>query len=85
MRNEIYNFEGFKYIRVTARTATKLFNDGQPVALLAYNFKPGPWVHPAPITNAKGDTLQSWINAYSYYNCNAEAGKSVKYFRITKM
>ena len=85
MRQETYKFEGYLYERINARTAAKLFNDGRPVALLAYNLKPGPWVHPGHVTNADGATLEKWVNTYSFYNCNTVAGRKVKFFRITKI
>lgn len=58
MRQETYKFEGFRYERINARAAAKLFNDGRPVALLAYNLRPGPWVHPGYVTNVDGTTLE---------------------------
>lgn len=85
MRQEIYKFEGYLYERITARTAAKLFNDGQPVALLAYNLKPGPWVHPVHVTNADGATLEKWVHTYRFYNCNGVAGRKVKFFHITEI
>lgn len=85
MRQESYKFEGFSYERINARTAAKLFNDGHPVALMACNLEPWPWVHPAHVTNADGATLEKWVNTYRFYNYNGVAGRKVKFFRITKI
>lgn len=70
------------FLKVTKRTAIKLFNEGTSIYLLPNKVRLGNiWIKPAEINNKHNDSLDSLVNAYAYYNCNSELGNKVSFYR----
>ena len=76
------NGERFTISRVTKKTAEKRFNAGETVFIYPVYANPAsPWWSGGGYDNENGKrAFQAFINAYSYYNCNAGTGKYLAYY-----
>lgn len=93
MRKESYTYNGETFERVTRPSALKAFLAGGSVYLFPINANTAsPWLAGGfPLSyearkeffvdriGAKND-FNSCVNSFMYYNCNAELGKTVKFF-----
>lgn len=66
--------------RVNLVTARKLFNSGENVYIVPSKCSPlGAMC--GVVNNTKCSNLDSWVNAFIYYNCSSELGKDVFYYK----
>lgn len=86
MRN--LNFTGRYYDemitieQVQKRTAKKLFDSGETIYIQSSNFHPfGVWSQCFDIDNKNGETFESIVNSFEYYNCSNEAGKYANFYK----
>lgn len=71
--------------QVQKRTAEKLFNSGETIYIQSSNFHPfGVWSQCIEINNKNGDSFESAVNSFEYYNCNNEAGKYAVFYKRIK-
>lgn len=71
------------YEPITKQAARKLFDTGSTIYVLPRNINPyNIWVAPYEINKTSIPDLDKFINMYIYYNCNAETGNSVKYYKV---
>lgn len=69
------------FTKITKPKARAVYNAGGNVYLMASKLRVGnAWVQPVCINKNSGEEFESQINAFSYYNCNAETGKAVNYY-----
>lgn len=68
--------------RVNKPTARRLFMDGQSVTICPCNMRPiGIWGMGAVISKKEADdTFDRIVNAFEYYNCNAETGYYASFY-----
>ena len=71
--------------QVSRRTAKKAYDEGKMVFLLSCNMSWGyRWQHPCPISRDTsyniGNSFESVVADYIYYNCDSERGKYPNYF-----
>lgn len=70
------------YVRVAKGAARSLFEGGEDVFILPCNIRIGNmWMQPMPIPRDEG--FDRTVNAYTYYNCNAETGRYCSFYRKT--
>ena len=68
--------------QVQKRTAKKMFQAGETVYVQSSNFHPlGVWSQCIEINNKNGDSFESVVNSFEYYNCNNEAGKYAVFYK----
>ena len=70
--------------QVQKRTAKKLFESGEKIYMHACNMRPfGVWPTCCDITKkrADGDTFESIVNNFEYYNCDNERGLYVTFYK----
>ena len=70
--------------QVQKRTAEKLFNAGETIFLQSCNMRPfGVWstCHDINKERADGDTFESIVNSFEYYNCSAETGLYTTFYK----
>lgn len=81
MNNRQFTFnDGMTVKRVNKATARRLFNEGVLIGFCPVNINPlSPWgvVVFRDNDDTDGDKLDfdKFVNAFTYYNCNNEAGK----------
>lgn len=72
--------ETAEYVRVTKSAARSLFRNGEDVFILPCNMRLGNmWMRPMPIPG--DEDFDKTVNAYTYYNCNAETGRYCSFYR----
>ena len=77
--------ETITLVQVQKRTAEKLFNSGKKIHIQSSNFHPfGVWSQCIEINNKDGDSFESVVNSFEYYNCNNEAGKYAVFYKRIK-
>ena len=88
MRNLIFTgyFYGEKItiVQVQKRTAKKLFESGETIYLQSCNMQPfGVWSTCFGINKerADGDTFESIVNNFEYYNCDNERGLYTTFYK----
>lgn len=80
-----YNGEKITLEQVQKRTAKKLFDSGETIYVQNSNFRPfGPWSQRIEITNKNGETFESIVNSFEYYNCNSETGYYATFYKRIK-
>ena len=90
MRNLIftgtYYGEKITLEQVQKRTAKKLFNSGETIYIQSSNFHPfGVWSQCIEVNNKDGETFDSIVNSFEYYNCNNnETGKYATFYKRIK-
>lgn len=72
-------------VRIGKKQARKLYNTGKTVYLAACNANlKSRWIHPFMINSTNvdcdGQSFDSVVNAFEYYNCNSELGKYAAYY-----
>lgn len=87
MRKESGNYSGMWVKRVNLIEARNCFNNGKYVWLLPSNMRfNNMWFQPYCISNdmetLKDKTFADIVNEFSYFACNRELGKYVKYFVV---
>ena len=82
----IYGEETITIEQVQKRTAKKMFNSGETIYMQSSNFHPfGVWSQCIGISNKKGNSFESAVNAFEYYNCNNnETGKYAVFYKRIK-
>lgn len=85
------NFSGTYYgetitiEQIQKRTAKKLFDSGETVYMQTSNFHPlGVWSQCIEIDNKSGETFESVVNSFEYYNCSNEAGLYTTFYKRIK-
>lgn len=79
MATSIKNPKHIDFQKVTKRQAKSIYGRGCNVYLLPSKVRLGSfWIKPVLIP--KNESFEATINAFSYYNCNDELGKSVHYY-----
>lgn len=77
--------ETITIVQVQKRTAKKMFNNGETIYLQSSNFHPfGVWSQCIDINNKNGETFNSVVNAFEYYNCSNETGKYATFYKRIK-
>lgn len=78
-----FKLNGTQIIRVNRRTAKALYSNGESIYLCACKMHPGPpWYPERRIRQTEpGDDFERHENEFRYYNCSAETGKRINYFR----
>ena len=70
-------------IRVSKRTARSMYEENYTIELIPRLINPrGMWMQGYAINKLKeeGRDFDNIVNAYEYYNCNAETGSYVAYY-----
>ena len=75
-----------KMIRIRKNEARKLFDNYVPVYLIPCKLNPGPWVGYGVKVEKDSDRqlfddFDDVVNVFEYYNCNAETGLYVHYYK----
>lgn len=71
--------------QIQKRTAKKLFNSGETIYMQTSNFRPfGVWSQCIDINNKNGETFESLVNSFEYYNCNNESGRYATFYKRIK-
>ena len=66
---------------VSKAKAVSLFNNGQKVYALTSKLNPeNMWMKPSLISSEWETSIDGFVNAYRYYNCNKECGMGVKFY-----
>lgn len=65
--------------KITKALARKLYDEGKPVRLVASKMNPDLFSSPID-RKVCGVDFENVVNAFRYYNCNAECGKRVCYY-----
>ena len=88
MRNLIFtgDFYGetITISQIQKRTAKKLFESGETIYMQACNMHPfGMWSTCFDITEerAGGDTFETTVNLFEYYNCTTETGLYTTFYK----
>ena len=88
MRNLIFtgDFYGDRITiaQVQKRTAKKLFESGETIYMQSCNMRPfGVWSTCYDINKerADGDTFESIVNSFEYYNCSGETGMYATFYK----
>lgn len=89
MRNLIFtgNYYGetITIAHIEKRTAKKLFEAGETIFLQSCNMHPfGAWSQCIKINNKNGETFESGVNAFEYYNCGNEQGLYTNFYKRIK-
>lgn len=80
MKKNTYCIDGTWYKTISKVTAKRYHSNGEIVYVLPENASPlSPWNILGRIMPDKD--FESELNAYRYYNCNAELGKNVRFFK----
>lgn len=80
-----YFGEEITLTQIQKRTAKKMFQDGETVYIQSSNFHPfGVWSQCFEIDNKNGDSFESIVNSFEYYNCNNVAGKYAVFYKRVK-
>lgn len=81
MQKETYVRDGKTFTRIDKRKARIKYNDGKTIYLIPDMMRlDNAWQHPCPIDNKSGVDFDARVNEFSYYNCDTERGRGVKYF-----
>ena len=82
MIKENVTYNGKNYKRVAKKTAYNNFKNNKTILVLPVNVRfDNMWVQPTAISKSSIDeTFDSFINSYSYYNCDNELGEYPKYY-----
>ena len=80
-----YGGKTYNLQQVSRRTAKKAYDEGKMVFLQSCNMNWGNmWQHPCPISRDTsyniGNSFESVVADYIYYNCDSERGKYPNYF-----
>ena len=70
--------------QIQKRTAKKLFESGETIYLQSSNMRPfGPWSTCVDINKEKadGETFESIVNSFEYYNCSRETGLYTTFYK----
>lgn len=68
--------------QIQKRTAKKLFDSGETIYIQNSNFHPfGVWSQCIEINNKDGDSFESIVNSFEYYNCNSETGYYATFYK----
>lgn len=70
------------YVRVSKAVAKRRFTEGKETYVVPCKVRIGWLWYTAPciMSPAYGDTFDSWINAFTAYNCNYELGYYPAYY-----
>jgi hypothetical protein len=70
------------YVRVTKRTAKRLFSEGKEIMLSPCNLNPASAWHPGvDIDNKTDEDFDKTVNSFEYYNClNRETGMYTAFY-----
>lgn len=71
------------YDRISKTAAKRRFTEGKETYVVPCKVRiGGPWYNEAPriMRHDYGDTFDSWINAFTAYNCNYELGYYPAYY-----
>lgn len=76
-----------KYSRVDKRVARKLYNEGKDVLFVPCNMRPDNSWGLGILENCEncgnvGWTFDELVENYIWYNCNAETGRYVAFYKI---
>lgn len=80
-----YGGKTYNLQQVSRRTAKKAYDEGNMVFLQSCNMRWGNmWQHPCPISRDTsyniGNSFESVVADYIYYNCDSERGLYPQYF-----
>ena len=82
------NFYGeiITIVQIQKRTAKKMFQAGETIYIQSSNFHPfGVWSQCIDINNKSGETFESIVNSFEYYNCNdSETGLYTTFYKRIK-
>ena len=70
--------------QIQKRTAKKMFEAGETIYMQACNMRPfGVWSTCNDVNKEKagGDTFESIVNNFEYYNCTPETGRYVTFYK----
>ena len=85
MNNYTFTKNGTTFERITKATAKKLYNSGVAVYLMPANANPFfvgfSYPYATSTSTNDGMTFDACVNAFEYYNCNAEMGKYTAFFK----
>lgn len=92
MRQEVYEKNGFKLVRVSKATARKRYYEGQPILLYQCNANPeSPLCGAIEIAKGRSDNFgyddpfDVSVNHFEYYNCQYNyLGRYAKFFIRTE-
>ena len=71
------------YTRISKQAARARHNAGQPCYAIPCKLHPeNMWQRPAPVPvyEPQGATFDEWLNAFEYYNCDAERGRYTAFY-----
>lgn len=73
---------GVTWERITKQKAKKAYNNNIPVVFCPCNLRPfGFWQPGVIITNSSGETFETYVNCFEFYNCiNNETGKYTSFY-----
>ena len=82
MNNYSYTKDGFTFRRVNKAKARAAYNNGLSVVFCPCNLRPGSIWHPETILNNKsGETFETALNAFEYYNIrDNETGRYTAFY-----
>ena len=70
------------YTLITKAQARKLFHSGYTIYTLPNNLNPyNKWVTPYAFDKTTTEDFDQFLNSYSYYNCNSETGRSLRFYK----
>lgn len=76
-----YYDEVITITQVQKRTARKLYDSGESIYIQTCNYHPfGVWSRCIEINNKNGETFDSVVNSFEYYNCNSESGRYAVFY-----
>jgi len=80
MKKYSYNYDGSNYIRVTKKTAERLYNQSVIIKVIPCKLRPGaPWHIEMPIQYASGE-FNAVCNKIIYHLCNNETGNYLSFY-----
>ena len=66
---------------ISKAKATNIFNNYGFVYGLASKLNPeNPWLGPVLISTECYNSIEGFVGAYKYYNCNKETGMGIRYY-----
>lgn len=84
MQKEEYNYNGKRFVRVNKIKARRVYDAGNTVYLIPDMMRlVNAWQSPCPISkkdNGGDREFDARVNEFSYFNCDKERGRGVKYF-----
>lgn len=81
MQKETYVRDGKTFSRIDKRKARIKYNEGKTIYLIPDKMRwDNVWQQPCSIDNKSEVDFDTRVNEFSYYNCDAERGRGVKYF-----